>query len=188
VKVHIYNEQHPLPMPLARSVVCFNTPCILVELSFREICLASKGKHYLKDYVPGTDLEAYCRFFKYAAQFDHVGSDDRIFIVVEGLDGEWHTDYPQAYIVFDHFEDFNALELAELLVRLERLCKETECFESYVLEGSETAEYIIFGLYYPPLLRSPYEDSVFKTSPWRRLVLAVLSDYNLSRVDNFLQQ
>jgi len=144
----------------------------------------------LKEYVSAGVLEAYCDFYRYASQFDHVGLKDNIFILAEKIDGEWREllNYTHTYILFRHFERFSTLELTRLLLKVEELCRHTGCHESDLWEASNAGENLVFELYYPPLLRKVYNDSTFKTNPWRRLVMAALSDYNLSRVGAFLQQ
>jgi len=175
--------------PKVRRPICTTTSvdCFVIELTFGDIKEAMDGgNHMLRAYVNDLILLAFLRFYEAVenATPDHVGPDDRVFIVYEDP-SEFRGD-TYVYILFDHFEHCDALELNRLMLELRTLCDLTYCDSAGLEEMSCTDEYILLHLSYATLDRYVNNTLLRRDNPFRRLLIAYMQDYTSQFVGPFL--
>jgi len=170
LKVYTLNDRTLTHHSKVKSTLCESGDCLVVEFTFGDVSEAMRNEgHPLRKYVSESVLWALQQFFEFAKVSvpDHISEDDRIFVVVEGINRDRRSVHVD--ILFSHFEHFNPTELIKILAQLEELCRFTDCVQSELLEASSPAEYIVFSLMYLPL-----EDKYVVENPWKNLVVPFL--------------
>jgi len=172
--------------PFIRRPICSNyKDCLVIELTFRDIYEAVNNEnHILKRYVPEYIWQSYLNFYEFAKVVtpEHVGLDDKVFIVLEDVDGDdWMRNSVDAYILFGHFEHSSSRSIMKLLLHLTDLCEKTMCMYTHLEEMSSNMEYILFRLEYSTMDREVNNKIYQKPNPWRQLISAFLQDYYIYR-------
>jgi len=175
----VYDKWHKID-ERTRTYACDGRPCLVVKLTFVEICGGFRKQLKLDRYVPPHILDLYCDFFEYAERYYNVDRDDAIYVVLKWVDGYWHDVYVNVYIYFQHFEYCSPLAIMELMGRLEELCRYTGCIYAYLWDFACGPGYIVFKLLYPEVLKLRRVPPTYRRSPWKKLLLYMLSDYLVS--------
>jgi len=163
-----------------RKPICSRKDCLVIELTFKDIRDAIKNnEHVLRKYVNENVLLFFWDLYKFAkfATPCHITANDRIFIVIENIGGEyWMLDDVHVYILFHHFEHCSPTYLMKLLSHLMLICENTDCLEVDLEEFSCDMEYILLSLTYSTMDRLANK-ILYRPNPWRKLISAFLQDY-----------
>jgi len=156
--------------PYVNRPICVSNECFVIELTFGDVLQAALDEnHPLRAYVPKPVLVSFSQFFDAVKSVtpDHVTPDDKVFVVYEDP-SDWRND-TRVYILFDHFEHCDTLDIGKLMLELRNLCERTECDPAGIEEMSCSSEYALLYLNYASLDRYINNTLLRRTNPWRRV-------------------